>query len=201
MLQCFREEHLWRVGYPQFSENYILELPANFGGHDIVVSDDQRSDSLPSENEVPGIVHLSISDGPSFSDEALVRPGRAPHDFGRYHLWLKASIFTGQEPGAPSSFWLAQRIQPGLRGRARVRLIVMSADGAVSIDTLPRYSFNPDYRTFRATQLVRDGAFAPFPFSILDGFIFPVIFLLFPIGTLAWVIYLIRSPADETVAV
>ena len=81
-----------------------------------------------------------------------------------------------------------------------MRLIVLSADGAVSIDTLPRYSFNPDYRTFRATQLVRDGAFAPFPFSILDGFIFPVVFLLFPIGTLAWGIYLIRSPAKDTVA-
>ncbi len=198
ILQSFRESRLFDRGFAEYKEDFAFDLPLSFKDHTITLTDSLPTDTSLGQAERNGSVTIAIDGHPISSEYASIRPGQ--ESMGRYHLWIEAVTFYDRANGQ-SVFLLAQRLQPNGHGRARVRVVTIPESGAMTLDTLPRYAFFPTYPRFRASQFVRDGAYSPFPFSVLDGFLFPLVFVVFPLGSLVvGVVLLRRAKAGSSAA-
>jgi hypothetical protein len=190
VVQSAREYLLWEGGRRDYVEVSFLEQPFTFAGHTFTVEDDQPTDSSDSEAQYEGTARLLMDGKPlGAPSRALVRRGR--RDLGRYHLWFDAWQFR-ERAGGRNTLWLARRLQPDSTIGPRFEVITVAEDGAQRTRLLSTWQLGTTYPLFRATQFIRDGTSAAIPLSMLDASIFPPTLLVFPIGTLALGVYLIR---------
>jgi hypothetical protein len=190
IVQSVREYLLWESGRRAYDEESFLPLPILFAGHSFDIRDDQPRDTAYSETEHEGFAQW-LRDGVPFQarSRALVRRGRS--DVGRYHTWLDAWKFRDRGTGR-TTLWLVRRLQPSVSERMRFEVITVEQDGVTHIERLGGWQLGRDFPTFRATQFIRAGLLAGVPLSMLDAFIFPPILLVFPLGSLALGVILLR---------
>jgi hypothetical protein len=190
IVQSTREYALWETGQRTYDEDSFLALPIVFGGHSFDIRDDQPRDTAYSEDEYEGSVQWMRDGAPYESpSRARIRPGR--NDIGRYHLWLDAWRFYERATGR-TSLWLVRRLQPGNTGRPQFEVITVEQDGSTRLQRLRTWELGRSFPLFRATQFVRDGTSSAIPLSMLEAFIFPPILLVFPVGSLALGLILLR---------
>jgi len=194
VLQTAREIALWTYGEHRYDERALEQQPVEFAGHRISVTDDQSTDSVPSETETHGTIQPIIDGVPlGFPSIAGVRRGR--RDLGRYHGWYDAWVFRDRR-SADSVLYLARRVQP--RSSESPRFELTTVDGstrAVTRRVLTGWQLAWSFPTFRSTQFIRDNTWTALPLALGDllGF-FPLAVLVFPVGTAVVGYLLARRP-------
>ena len=180
--QTVREIALWDSGQRRYTERLVAERDLVFGKHRVSVTDSLPTDSLHSQDAVPGSLRLTV-DGVEIGKPTHAAIRRSLSDNGRYHLWFSAWVFRERERG-DSSLWLARRIQPDADTGFRFEVTVLGADGTVRTRWLRAWQLGWEYRMFRSTQYLREGTWTTMPLTLsgLLGF-FPLALLVFPIGT------------------
>jgi hypothetical protein len=203
VLQTAREIALWTYGEHRFDGRSLQEQPIEFGGHRISVTDDQSTDSMPSETETRGTIQPTIDGVPlGAASIAGVRRGRRDRrDLGRYHGWYDAWVFRDRR-SADSVLYLARRLQPRSSESPRFELTTVDAstrDVKQRIVTGSQLAWS--FPAYRSTQFIRDGTWTVLPLALGDllGF-FPLALLVFPVGTAVVGYLLARRPraADIT---
>jgi hypothetical protein len=182
VLQTAREVVLRQLGDRAYTEELRQERPLAFAGHTITVADDQPVDGTRSQADHDGWIQ-PLMDGKPLGPPSRARVRRGLADLGRYHLWFDAWVFRDRATGR-ASLWLARRLQPTDASDPRFEVVTVAPDGARERRVLRAWRLGTDYRLFRATQFVREGAWSAMPLSLGATFgVFPVLLLAFPIGT------------------
>jgi hypothetical protein len=185
IIQSVREERMWDDGRKRHEEEEegVHALPITFNGHLISVRDDQPFDSARSEAAVEGRAQWLL-DGVPLGEMALtmVRPGRG-NDMGRYHLWMDVGMFRDRRTDR-WTLWLTRRLASAEDAAPTFEVIQIPDSGALAIDTLRSWQLGSSYPLFRSTQFIREGTWGPFPLSTLDFALAPILWLIFPLGTL-----------------
>ena len=182
VIQSVREWRMWRAGEARFSEEtFGTDTLVVFAGATIRIVDDQPLESAASEVAYEGRLQFKVDEdslGPS--SRAMIRRGR--RDIGRYHLWADVWRFTDRASG-DSSVWLVRRLQERDERRPRFEVIAIASGKVRRSEILRTWQLGRSYRHFRATQFVREGTSAAFPLSVLEAFYFPLVLLVFPVGS------------------
>lgn len=195
IVQSIREIVLFEAGYRRYEEQSLLERPFVFAGRSFTLEDDhpyipREPGGYTSEAGYPGTIRVLMDGVPLTAPaHAIVRPGR--DDLGRYHLWFDAWVFRDRHTG-DRTLWMAQRIQENGAHLPEFEVITMNEAGALERQRLRWYQLGRDYLVFRATQFVSDGSFFRMPLSMTEAVIFPPFLLVFPFGTLALGLLLLR---------
>lgn len=193
-LQTVREIILAEVGDRRYTEEDLSARSLSFGGRTLTVLDDQPyrpTDPQHKEDEYGGTVRLLLDGHPlGMPSWARVRHGR--NDLGRYHLWIDAWIFRERTSGT-ASLWVARRVQADSASEPRYEVTTVAEDGSVRRREVGGWQMSTDYRLYRTTQFITDGKWTAFPLALVDvlGF-FPVLLLVFPIGTAVVGCWLLR---------
>jgi hypothetical protein len=193
--QTIREVVLWELGTRKYSEESPGGPTVYFAGRRYEVRDDQPMDSVHSQAAHEGTIQPLVDGAPvGPPSRAMVR--RALTNLGRYHGWYDAWIFR-ERPNGEQSLWLARRIQPTATDSPRFEVTVVSAGGTSRTRILRGWQLGSDYRHYRATQFMRGGTWA-IPLALGSFVFFPILFLIFPVGTLVVGILLVRSRSKPT---
>ncbi|CAN5673055.1 hypothetical protein BH23GEM6_BH23GEM6_10220 [soil metagenome] len=196
IIQSIREVVLLVRGYERYEEDSLLERPFAFGDRSFTLEDDhpyipREPDGHTSEAGFPGTIRVMMDGAPlTERAHAIVRPGR--NDLGRYHLWFDAWVFLDRHTGE-RKLWMAQRIQENGARFPEFEVITVSQNGALERQRLGWYQLGRNYPLFRATQFISDGSFFRMPLSMAEAVVFPVFVLVFPLGTLALGLLLLRG--------
>ena len=168
----------WRV----YSVNDVSGRRFAFSGHQVVLEDDQPTDTLSREHEreTPGMLSIMI-DGRAVGVPSRVGVRRARPNDGRYHSWFDARIFTSRASG-DSSLWLARKIPLG-RGSANYELTELDSDGSIHTRMLSGWQLGLDFRASEVTGLLTWDSWWPFPLDVIGFVFFPLLFVIYPIGT------------------
>ena len=190
IVQTIREIALFEIGRSAYSETLLRNVPIRFAGRLVSVSDDQPNNASHSQQQVDGILRLTIDSTLLAPSYARVRPGI--DDLGRYHGWLNAWIFRSFAR-SDSTLWLARRIQPSESKQPRYEFTIIGSDGNVDSNTVWGWQLATSYLRYRSSQFVRSADWTVMPLSVAAGFgLSPILWLIFPIGTLAFGLILLR---------
>ncbi len=195
IIQSFREYLLSESGDRRYEERSLLERPFRFAGESFTVVDEHPYNppgegEYTSEAEVPGTIQVLRNGSPMGApSRARIRPGR--NDLGRYHLWFDAWVFRDRQSG-DSALWMARRIQRE-ESRPLFEVTTITEHGTRTRRLLRNHQLAESYPVFRSTQFLRGSSFHVVPLSVLDLFIAPPLLLVFPLGTLAVGLVLVRS--------
>lgn len=189
MIQSIREWRMWDTGAARYDEEtFGTDTVVVFAGMTVRIVDDQPLDSVRSERAYEGRLQFTVDDDTlGASSRARIRRGR--RDVGRYHLWADVWRFTDRASG-DSSLWLVRRLQERAEGRPRFEVISISSGKVRQREMLRTWQLGRSYRHFRSTQFIRDGTSAAFPLSVLDAFYFPLLLLIYPLGSLVLGVWL-----------
>lgn len=189
--QTVRELALWELGGRPFAEESVEEPAIEFAGHVFTVADDQPVDHTSGQSEYEGKIQ-PLMDSHPMSAASRARVRRGPEDLGRYHLWYSAWLFRERASGR-TTLWLARRLQPSNADWPRFEVTVVQPDGSVRTRVLRGAQLAGEYRLYRATQFVRQGTWSVLPLALGDVIgLFPLFLAIFPIGTFALGVWLIR---------
>ena len=198
VLQTVREVVLRDLGDRAYAEESLQERPFAFAGHTFTVADDQPVEGTHSQVDHDGRIQ-PLLDGKPLGPPSRARVRRGLTDLGRYHLWFDAWVFRERATGR-ASLWLARRLQPTDAISPRFEVVTVASDGTRERRVLRAWRLGTDYRLFRATQFVREGAWAAMPLSLGATFgVFPVLLLAFPVGTFVAGVLLMRGGSSARV--
>lgn len=182
IVQSARELLLWR-NQDAYVEKDFLPLPIVFGGHRFTVRDDQLSDSVSHEQAYEGQAQW-MRDGAAMGApaRALVRRGRS--DIGRYHLWISAWVFVDKATH-DTTLMLTRRLEPTRARSVAYEVTTVRANGAMSTAQYSAWQLGQSYPLFRSTQFLHDGGSSEgMPYSALGLASFPLLFVVYPFGSL-----------------
>jgi hypothetical protein len=83
--------------------------------------------------------------------------------------------------------------------RLDFELTTVTSDGTRRTEMLQGWQLGSDYRRYRATQFIRDSLWTSLPLALGETIgVFPLLLLVFPMGTFAFGVFLIRRGLRST---
>jgi hypothetical protein len=200
VIQSARAVGLWEIAGRRYTEHSVQDLPITFAGQAIEIRDNLARTATGSQAASEGKIEVRLNGRlQGVASRAAIRMGLG--DIGRYHGWLDAWIFVARANG-DSTLWITRRLQAADSDPARFELVVVHANGTVETRTVRGWQLGFDYPSFRSTQFVRSGAWEALPLDVSDlAGLFPILLLIFPLGTLFTGIFLLRRPQLRAPAV
>lgn len=199
-IQTARAIGLWEVAGHRYAEHSVQDLPITFAVETIEISDNLARAASGSQDESEGELQIRLSGRPQgVPTRAAVRMGLT--DIGRYHGWLDAWVFVRRSDN-DSSLWVTRRLQTAAADPARFELLIVHSNGAAETRTVRGWQLGFDYPSYRSTQFVRSSEWEVLPLDVSEvaGF-FPILLLIFPVGTLVVGIVLLRKARIRAPAV
>ena len=136
-----------------------------------------------------------LIDGVPVGDTAGLRMASWPFDHRRSPHWFDAITFINHA-GTDSSFWIGRRLQLADTIRPRFEIITLDARGELTVQMLSSDQLQREYRMSETTALIAEDVLPGYPLSLVGFAMFPVIWpivpMIFPIGTSVYGFILLR---------
>jgi len=174
----------WELGALRFEEELVLELPIEFAGRRVEISDPMPRLRRYSEDAFPSRAGVLVDGKEVLAPvRTMVRPGR--DDLGRYHSWIDAGIFR-HRPSGVRTLYLARRVESPDTGERRYDVLILRPNQPVEVLSLSHAELPKNYPIMRTLQFLIDDDLSLYPFSFLEFMwvIYPVVPFVYPWLTL-----------------
>jgi hypothetical protein len=183
IVQTVRDAVFWIGGDAEWDESSVQRFPFSFAGRTVMLMRAQPLQAWP-DSAIVAQERVLIN-GIEVGQRGALRQRNWPVAFGmRSSHWTDKRIFINRA-SHDSSLWIARRLQRSDSAMPVFEFVTIDARGRYETQTVPQNKLDVDYRLARMTYLVGENGPAWFPFSVFELLMFPILFLVYPIGTLA----------------
>jgi hypothetical protein len=183
IVQTVRDAAFWIGGDAEWDEGSVQRFPFSFAGRTVTLTRAEPLKAWPDSAIVAQ--ERVLIDGIEVGQRGAWRQRNWPVAVGmRSPHWTDKRIFINRA-SHDSSLWIARRLQLSDSVMPIFEFVTIDARGRYATQTVPQNKLDVDYRLARMTYLVGENGPAWFPFSVFGLLMLPILFLVYPMGTLA----------------